>query len=194
MEKENHKKGNNRWIFVLAGSLLLVVAVVLILMFLMQGSSSSTDNGGTSETVESLSCEGEKADYPYFKHADGVDKKSTKVNATFNNDKLNTISFTYKISYNDKNKSHDELERVRTENYFDVTKEFEDSGLTVEALGIRFSTLDDGVQMSLYTDSKGLSNLSSKFFLLDSANGSYKISNLKKLYENMGMKCTMSKN
>lgn len=194
MEKENHKKGNNRWIFVLAGSLLLVVAVVLILMFLMQGSSSSTDNGGTSETIESLSCEGEKDDYPFFKHVDGVDKKSTKVNATFNNDKLNTISFTYKISYNDKNKDHKEIEQASTDNYIDVTKDFQDSGLNADALGIRFSTLTDGVQMSLYADSKGLSNVSSKYFLLDSANGSYKINSVKKLYENMGMKCTTNKN
>lgn len=191
---ENRKKDNKRWIFVLVGSLLLVTAVVLMLFYFMQGSSTSTDNGGTSETVESLSCEGEKVDYPYFKHVDGVDEKSTKVNAIFNNDKLNTISFTYKITYKDKNKNHDELEKVRTNNYFDVTKEFEDSGLTVDALGIRFSTLDDGVQMALYTDSKGLSNLSSKYFLLDSANGNYKINNLKTIYENMGMKCIINKN
>ena len=191
---ENRKKDNKRWIFVLVGSLLLVTAVVLILFYFMQGSSTTTDNGGTSEVVESLSCEGTEGDYPFFKHVDGVDEKSTKVNAIFNNDKLNTISFTYKISYNDKNKEHKEIERVSTDNYIDVTKDFQDSGLNADALGIRFSTLADGVQMSLYTDSKGLSNVSSKYFLLDSANGSYKINNVKKIYENMGMKCTTNKN
>ena len=194
MEGEKRKKGNNKWVFVLIGSLLLVVAVVLILLFFMQGSSSSSDNGGTSETVESLSCEGEKGDYPFFKHADGVDEKSTKVNATFNNDKLNTISFTYKISYKDKNKDFDEIKKASDDNLFDVTKDFQDNGLSANALGIRFSTVTDGVQMSLYTDAKGLSNVSSKYFLLDSANGSYKINNLKKIYENMGMKCTTNKN
>ena len=66
--------------------------MVLILFYFMQGSSTTTDSGGISETVESLSCEGEKYDYPFFKHMEGVDEKSTKVNAIFNDDKLNTIS------------------------------------------------------------------------------------------------------
>ena len=191
---ENHKKGNKSWIFVLVGSLLLVTAVVLILFYFMQGSSTTTDNGGTSETVESLSCEGTEGDYPFFKYVDGVDEKSTKVNAIFNNDKLNTISFTYKITYKDKDKDHKEIQQVSDNNMFDMTEDFQESGLSADALGMRFSTLTDGIQMSLYTDSKGLSNVSSKYFLLDSANGSYKINNVKKIYENMGMKCTANKN
>lgn len=191
---ENRKKDNKRWIFVLVGSLLLVTAVVLILLYFMQGSSTTTDNGGTSEVVESLSCEGTKGDYPFFKHVDGVDEKSTKVNAIFNNDKLNTISFTYKIVYKDKNKDHKEIQQVSDNNMFDMTEDFQKSGLSADALGMRFSTLTDGIQMSLYTDSKGLSNVSSKYFLLDSANGSYKINNVKKIYENMGMKCVANKN
>lgn len=191
---ENRKKGNKRWIFVLVGSLLLVTAVVLILLYFMQGSSTTTDNGGTSEVVESLSCEGVKGDYPFFKHVDGVDEKSTKVNAIFNNDKLNTISFTYKITYKDKNKDHKEIKQVSDNNMFDMTEDFQESGLSADALEMRFSTLTNGIQMSLYTDSKGLSNISSKYFLLDSANGSYKINNVKKIYENMGMKCTANKN
>ena len=194
MEKNSNEKGNHKWIFVLVGAILLIAAVVLIILFLLQGTSSSTDSGGSSETVESLACEGDKVEYPFFKHVDGVDGKSMKVNATFNNDKLNTISFTYKISYKDKNKDHEEIERTKKDNYFDVTEDFQDSGLSTDALGVRFSTLTDGVQMSLYSDAKGLSNVSSKYFMLDSANGSYKISNVKKIYENLGLKCTTNKN
>ena len=193
MENNTHKEKNYAWLYVLGGSILLIAAVVLILLYFMTGSVTVSDNGGGKETTESLACEGEKTEYPFFKHTEGVDGKSMKVNAVFNDDKLETISFVYKISYKDKNKDPKEIEQTKTSNYFDVTKEFEESGLTVGALGVSFSTVSDGVQMSLYADSKGLSSISSKFLMLDSANGSYRISNLKKIYENLGLKCVVNK-
>ena len=93
MEEKSHHKKNHKWIFLLIGLILLIVAIVLILIYFMRGTTTSEDDGAEVTSVQSLSCEGTKTEYPFVTKGE-ISGHSLKINATFKNDalkKINTI-------------------------------------------------------------------------------------------------------
>ena len=96
MEEKQQPKNDHNWILVLLGSLMVVAAIVLTLLFLMRGKTTTVDPGTEVTTTESITCESTTTIYPTIT---GGHLISFKINAIFDNDKLDTISLTYKLRY-----------------------------------------------------------------------------------------------
>ncbi len=192
MEQSKSKKSSKKWIYALIGCLLVIVAGVSVVLFLLQGETKVTNSDGSKEVAHSLVCEGNIDEYPFFKHDDS-DSKSVKVNALYDGEKLDSISFTYQMTYKGDKKDVKDLKKISDANSGDIEKEFDDSGVNYGAFDIKFTTLENGVQMAMYAKTKELSSSSAKFFLLDSASGQYKVDNLKNIYGTKGLKCVENK-
>lgn len=187
---ENNTKNNkskNRWIFFLVGILCIVVAIVLLILYFMQGKITITDHGGEIETTESITCISNKVAYPYFKE-DDAKKKDLKINAIFNDSKLDTITLTYQLDYDDEVQA----EQASAEHHAELNKKFYEDSMNADALGTHFSVIKGTMQLSLRAESKEITGVTSKYFLIDNTSGNHKKDSLVKIFSNKGLNCTIN--
>jgi flagellar basal body-associated protein FliL len=187
---ENNSKNNNPkrgWIFLLMGILCVVVALVLIIVYFMHGKITTTNNGGEIETTESITCTSDQIAYPYFK-ADESKKKDLKINAVFNNGKLDTITLTYQLDYDDEVQA----EQASAEHHAELNKKFYEDSMNADALGTHFSVIKETMQLSLRAESKEITGVTSKYFLIDNTSGNHKKDSLVKIFSNKGLNCTIN--
>ena len=187
---ENNTKNNkskNRWIYFLIGILCLVAAVVLLIIYLLQGRITVTNEGGEIETTESITCTSDKVSYPYFKEDDSK-KKDLKINAIFNDNKLDVMTLTYQLSYDDENQA----KQASAEHHAELNKQFYEDSMDADSLGTHFSVIKGIMQLSLRAESKEITGVTSKYFLIDNTSGIHKKDSLVKIFSNKGLNCTIN--
>ncbi len=189
--KKRKKKSKTNWPATI-GTTLILTAIVLFLCFFLQGETKITDNGGTTTVTKSLSCEIEGVQYPFFDY-DNSTKKTTKINATFDNDELNTISLVHELYYN----SSDEVTRSEAENHAALNLKTQDEGLGPDYPGANYAKLSNPnrLKLSLYIQGKKLNYGTVKYFELDWVeSGTYNLSTVEKIYTEKGFKCEAKDN
>ncbi len=183
-DARGRKEGKTNWPATIGTSLLLT-AIVLILCFFLQGETKVTDDGGTVESSKSLACEVEGAQYPFFDY-DNSTKKTTKINAVFNGDKLDTISLIHELYYN----SSDEIVRSEAENHATLNLKTQGEGLGPDAFGANYAKLADRLKFSMYAKAEKLKYETVKYFELDWVeSGTYNLPTMEKIYTEKGFDC-----
>lgn len=183
-DARGRKEGKTNWPATIGTSLLLT-AIVLILCFFLQGETKVTDDGGMVESSKSLACEVEGAQYPFFDY-DNSTKKTTKINAVFNGDKLDTISLIHELYYN----SSDEIVRSEAENHATLNLKTQGEGLGPDAFGANYAKLADRLKFSMYAKAEKLKYETVKYFELDWVeSGTYNLPTMEKIYTEKGFDC-----
>ena len=186
---DNRKELNSvhSWGVVAVVAVLFVVLVVLLLLFLLRGESVINNNSYSVETTQSITCEKKGTNYPFLINVIG--DGSTKINAVFNNGKLDLISLVYRAPYG-KNMGSEQSE---TESRIAMNESLRKDNMSVEDLGVVFSALDDVMQLSLQVDANDINGVTAKYFLLDGLNDTYSQDNVMKHYLNEGFSCLAEK-
>lgn len=185
MDDSSQKKNSHAWIYVLVGLILVIVAVVAIILFLLQG-KTTVNQGGEVEVTESISCTSDEVVYPFIKH-DDAEKRSLKINAIFDNDKLQTVNLTYKMYYDDEAK----IKQRSADNHADLNKSFGEDSLGADYFDAKFSILNDALQLSLYAEAKEIGGVSAKYFLIDGPASGLKKDKITKNYNEKGLDCVI---
>ncbi len=181
---KKRKKSKTNWPATIGTSLLLT-AIVLIICFFLQGETKVTNNDVAVEASKSLACEAEGVQYPFFKY-DNATKKTTKVNAIFNGDKLDTISLIQELYYN----SSDEIVASEAENHAVLNLKTQGEGLGPDAFGANYAKLSDRLKFSMYAKAEQLKYETVKYFELDWVeSGTYNLPTMEKIYTEKGFNC-----
>ena len=170
-----------RW----AGMTLIFIAIILTLIFFMRGSTAIIGNYPDHETLDSLSCVAEGIDYPTYVY-DNSKRKSTKINATFNDNKLTTISLVHILYYDDSRKVTDS----EALNHAAVNIDSQNADI----FSAHYSKFSDAMSMTMYAELKDITNSTKKYMMLNliSADNLTKES-VKWNYETQGFVCNISK-
>lgn len=182
--KKIEKKSKTSW-FLIIGISLVLVAIVLMIYFFLQGETKVTGGWPEPEKSESLSCEVEGLTYPLFKY-DNSSKKTTKVTAIFNDDRLEKMSLVHQQYYNNSS----EIEQSEAENHAAMNLRMQDEGLGPDALGMHFARLSDSLKMSLYADASEINGSTVKYFELEGVS-KYDEDTIRTAYEQKGFGCVV---
>ena len=182
--KEKSEKRDHAWVYVLLGIACIIILVIVWLVYLLQGDTKTTSEGEVIKS-EAIACEGEGMLYPFFDH-DGSNSKTVKINAVFNDDKLDAIALTAKLYYDDVR----QIERSNTNNHAAMNESFASDALGADSLDAHYSSLQDAMQMTLYARVKDLNGVTSKYFLADGVSD-YSKSALTRHYNDRGLNCVV---
>lgn len=179
-EKAENKRGITGY-FVLAGIILIVAAVVALLLFFLHGETKVSGEWSGVEKAEALVCNSSEHNYPFLAY-DNAQNGATRVNVIFDDGNVKTISLNLTLYYNSKKEIIDSenLNRVA------MSEEFINDGLGFDALGLKFSEFDGGLQMSLF--SNGIDGTTSKYFMLDGIKDS-SMAEMQRVYVGRGFEC-----
>ena len=184
MEEKTTKKKNKANKLALIGIILIILAIFLLLGFFLSGETKVSGEWSGIEKSETIVCSISEKDYPFFTY-DKAQDKTIKVNAIFNKDKITAISLTH-ILYYDNEKAIIDSENL---NHVAMNENFSTDSLGFDALGLKFSKFDGGLQMSLYT--KEINDEMLKYFMLNGAN-TYDMTEVQQIYESQGFKCEIN--
>lgn len=187
MENGSRKKKDKKWILILLGIICIVIAFVLLIIFLLQGNTKTISEGGSIEPTEAITCTSDEVIYPFFKSNDAK-SRSMKINAIFDNDKLDIITLTYKLEYDDAKQA----EQSSAENHASLNTQFAEDSLGADALDTHFSLLKNAMQLSLHADAKEVTGITSKYFLIDNSSGNHKKDSLTKMFNSKGLDCIIN--
>lgn len=182
--RTNIGRKNYSWLWALVGIIFVVVIIVLVIIFLLRGEVSVSKPETDTYAASAIACDGEGIAYPFFAY-DSSTSKDIKVNMVFRDDELETISLTYKIYYDSENV----IDQSATDNSIAMKRHFNQDGLGMDALGMKFSRLTDATQMTLYTGAGVLNGIAKKYFLIDDDMANYDKNSLYELYVKKGLKC-----
>lgn len=180
------KKKNVINMFVFLGCFLLLLAGILVTTLLFKGSTTIVNGSADVNSVESLACEG-AVSYPFLENNDNS-KKSLKINITFNNDKLDSMSLIYKVYFS----TASEIEKNTSNNNVTMVKKFSADGFSADLIGAHFSKLKDATQMTLYVNEELINPTTAKYFLLDGLDGKYSRERVSEVYNKKGLNCVIS--
>ena len=163
MKREKHRsKSLNETVLVIIGIILFVVAAILLLCFLLKGETKTTGEWTGVRTTESLSCKANNLPYPVYETS-SILNSTTQINATFDNDKIGSISLMRKTNY-----ASAEIAKVENDALTAaMNMDFGKNDMKAFALDATFSVDDNTAQMSLYANQSDLNKKSVKYFMLD---------------------------
>ncbi len=170
----------------LIGILLIVTSAVFFVWFLLSGEVTVTGSYPDPETSNSITCTGTDIIYPYF-ITDGVYKTTIQTSATFEHDKLSTISLAYSMYYNNPG----DISRYITVNQAGLNIATQADGLGANIFNIHFNELKDHAEARLYAEAKDISHRSAKYLMLNSAINyeTYSKSVIEQIYTRQGLDC-----
>lgn len=181
MRREAKLNWNRFWVLVWSIFLLAVAVVVVVAMM----SQRQTKSGSNPEEVkvQSLTCESDNVIYPFLKYDNSV-QKNLKIIATFDGDKIDTISLTQMLYYADE----ETVIQSEGENHAGMNMSFGENGLEADALEANYAKLKDGLRFGIYGVYDKMTEAEMQYFLLN--NGKERTYNDVKLtYEGLGMIC-----
>lgn len=188
MDNNNHKKkGIHNWILVLIGIICIVTTFVLLIIFLLQGNTTISDEGGDVDITESITCSSDDFTYPFFKHNE-ANGSSIKINAIFDDSKLDTISLTYKLEYDEE----EQAKQVSAINHASLNGHFKDDSLGADALGAHYSVTKGTMQLNLHAEASDITGITSKYFMIDNTSGNHSKDTLIKMFNNKGLNCIIN--
>ena len=187
MKKGIHQsKSLNKTILVIVGIALSIIAAILLLWFLLKGETKTTGEWTSTETTESLSCKANNLPYQVYETSN-ILNSTTQINATFNNDKISSISLIRKANY-----ANTETAKVENDALIAAMNiDFGKNNMEAFALDATFNVNDNIAQMNLYTNQSDLNDKSAKYFILDDLPS--KIDDYQKAYQAKGFKCEITK-
>ena len=169
--------------------LIIIASLIALLYFFTQEKISTYGNWTQSENAESLICKSGVTDYPFFNY-DNATKKSMNISIKLENDKLDAISITHVIYYDNK----DSVNRSESINHATMNFSFQKDNLTSDAFNANYIIINNNLQVSLYATAEEINRTSAKYFMLDElSEDSYSESSLIRIYSNKGLNCTSKK-
>lgn len=183
---DRFERSNRRW--VLFGS--LVFALVAIILWVSLFSTKRTENGEKKveiSKVESMTCEGAETIYPFFEF-DKSTKKSLKVTATIEENKIRSISLQYMLYYNDS----ELIEQSEAENRAAMNLAFSKKKVDANKMNATYAKLSDAFRFGIYKTAEEMTEAERDFFLLDGVE-SNDIAILSQRYNQLGMNCTVAR-
>ena len=163
--------------------------IILLLVFSLQGKTTTTGNYPDNISDHSMTCVVNNRKYPFFTY-DKSDSQSTTINMIFNNDEIKNISLIHVMNYS----SEEMITGSEAFNHAAMNKSF-GSALGPDALGARYSKLDNAMKMSLFANNSDITDISAKYFLMDLDNANSRgINDYKKNYESKGFDCQIINN
>lgn len=191
MRDKTRNSKNTKIQMMIAGVLLVCLAIVCIVGILIQGGTEVKGAYYGLETKEALACESDLVAYSLFDY-DNSDSKNLRINATFVNDSLNSISLLYRLNYS----SIEDIRISEAVNHAKVNEEFSKDEMSADSLDATYGIISDGLQFSIFTKSDSIKNEVLSYFMLDNV-GSVKNLNkekMAKIYTNMGLNCEIRYN
>ena len=183
------KKETNTTDWLLYGGILCIaIAVVLLLWFFLRGETKVAGEWEGVKKSETFVCNTTGLKYSFLSY-DESQKKTTRINVVFNDNKLSAISLMHALYYNNEKLSIDS----ENLNHANMNKNFSEDGLGFDALGLKFSKFADGLQMSLYVEDDEINDDMMKYFMLDGVtNNEYDMDNMQRIYEEQGFECEIN--
>lgn len=190
MEENSSKKSSPNWLTIIS-PVLIFVALLAILLFFLNGETTMTGEFEGQKNPETLFCESNETAYSIFAF-DESDSKSLKVNAVFEDEKLNSISLIYKLNYSDK----DTLSFSEARNHAEVNEHFKADGMNPDSLSAKYGIMSDGMQFSIYAKDDDISNTTLKYFMIINNTSTDQLTKekLSKLYNKVGLNCIIKTN
>jgi hypothetical protein len=166
------------------------MAIVAFVLFLLNGQTIITGEYEGQKIVETLVCESKVTAYPIFKY-DNASSKDLKINAAFDNDKIETISLIYRLNYTDK----EEINFSEARNHSAMNQSFNSDGLQADALSAKYGVLNDGLQLSIYAKGEDINSKTLKYFMANSITNMKDLTKekLAKIYNAVGLDCKIRK-
>ncbi len=187
------KKGNktNNWLIPVSLMLIFVIIIVIIIMNALNGKTTVTGEYGGTKKLETLVCQSERTDYPFFKY-DYSDSKSLKINAVFEDEELSSISLYYKLNYSDEEMA----KKSESVNHAAMSEHFNDDEMEFDDLNSKYSFLDSSLQISLYAKKADFNEKSLRYFMLNNIYNAEKLTKEKmaKIYNEAGLNCVIKNN
>lgn len=184
--KKHRSKSLSRTVFVIIGIALFIIATILLLRFLLKGKTKTTGEWTSARTTESLSCKANNLPYPVYETSSVLDSV-TQINATFDSNKINSISLLRKANYTSADMAKIENDALIAA----MNTDFGENGMKAFALDATFNVDNNTAQMSLYANQSDLNNNSVEYFMLDDLPS--KIDDYQKAYQAKGFKCEVAK-
>ncbi len=186
MNREKGIKSNRFWVLVWG----IFFAIIAFLIFVSLFSLRKEKSGENLEAVhiKSLTCTADDFLYPFLVF-DNTNKKDFKVVATFDGDKIKSVSLQQMLYYDDL----DLTKQSEGENHAAMNLSFSENGLGADALEANYAKLRDGIKISFYGTYEKDGETGMKYFLLNKVKElSYE--NVKQEYEKLGMDCESKTN
>ena len=187
----NKTDDDSRNRLILAGLILVIFIIIAIVIRSMTGSTVVTGEHEGQLITETLVCESDQTSYPFFEH-DNTDSKNLKVNATFENDKLASISLVYKLDY----ASLEEAKNSESFNHADLNLSFYDDDMEADSLNAKYSFLGNSLQLTIFAQKEDITEKTLKYFMLYNVYSPEKLTQekLAKTYNEKGLSCTIKSN
>lgn len=189
-EKTNSKK----WCGV-AAIILIIIAISAIVYWIyipMKGDEKKISYDQDETSLPFLYCIARTTDDMFFDFS-GANNVSQTVKAVFDGDKMDAISYTADVSY-DNNETAEKQGSSYHHNYYKYTTGRDEN---FKGISYHFAVIDNRAKVDLYAEASKLNQFNAKLFSLDSkSDGSFNYSddNLKALYENKGYTCRFVNN
>jgi len=180
-------KKNRTNLAILISIMLIVATITLIIGFLLRGKTTVTGNFPDPVSSDSIICEGDNIEYPYFKTST-AEKTTTRITSTFTDGKLSSVSMVYSLF--DDNSST--INNSESANHARINLATQADGLGSDIFNLHFSKLADRLEARFYAEAKDINNVSSKYLMLEPLsdnNAVYSKNFVQKNYEAKGLKC-----
>lgn len=184
----NKAKNNQRVWLVIIGIFLVLVSIVSIVLFLLNGQTTITSQNGGVIRTESLVCEGDNVPYRFLSY-DNSNVKRAKITASFNDDKLDAISFSYSLYYSDLKL----IETSKTINSAELNVFYGKDGLPANSFSKSLYSDSEKVMISLYADTNDFNDKTSKYFMADGLGKNSSFDSFVKVYTSQGFNCKETK-
>ena len=174
----------------LVGLILVFAAIFGFILFLQNGETVVTGEFDKPEKRESLTCEADNIPYSVFDY-DSAKEKNLKINITFSDNSLDSVSLVYWLKYDDE----EELEYSEARNHAVMNQKFDKDGMAPDSLSAKYSVIDGGIQFSIFASGSDINNKSLRYFLLDRVIDikSITLEKLAKIYNEAGLNCDMKR-
>ena len=176
-------KSKKTWL-ITAGILLILISVISIILFLLNGQTVVTGQNGGITRSTSLTCEGDNIPYHFLSY-DNAKSKNAKITASFNDDKLNAISFAYTLYYDDLKT----IENSKTINSAELNIFYGKDGLPANSFSKSLYSDDEKVVISLYANASDFDNKASRYFIADGLDKNSNANAFLQTYKSQGVKC-----
>lgn len=171
-------------------AIVLLVVVIVVVVIKMHGEVKTSGSTPADVTAQSLLCESNIVKYPIFTYGN-ANSRNTKINASFYDNKLNSISLTYTLYYD----NADRIKASDANNHAAMNISFGSDGLDADAFNAHYSRMSDSLQMGIYASSTEFNSVAAKYFLIEQKedkNLPQTLTDFQKAYAEKGFNCKVN--
>ncbi len=169
----------------------LIVCATLIIT-LMNGETKTTGQNPSSINGAALICKSTAITYPITTYDNSINK-DLKVIINSYSDKVDAISLTYELFYD----NSQQVAASEARNHADMNISFGKDKLSADAFNAHYSKMENSMKMTLYAKAGEITSVGAKYFLID-AHSDEDLPNTLQEYQNnykmQGFSCTTNNN